>query len=140
MSAGFQWSAWAYAEVSGVDVNATSLATGTALTCDAIDLDGKAACEVGITSAEPNNLAPDTSRRVHLLALREAGDDYMTVTDAIPSQLLSFIQVQNGSCRGSAAIDCAKMRNVKLAVNNECLRTVNITLRYRTATFGDPPT
>jgi len=54
---GYDWSAWGYVQLSAGDWDGDSSADDAIQTSDAIALDGKAACVIGIVLDEPDGSA-----------------------------------------------------------------------------------
>ena len=126
-----QWDAWDYAEVSAVDVNATTLADEATLTTDEIVLDEKEELEVGIVSTEDNTGACDGDVLVYVLGY--TGGVWQTINDN-PDLGCVIDQVQNTTRYGHFSVSAKEFSSVKILVDNDCGQEVALTIQYRRAT------
>lgn len=131
--AGYDWGDWAFAQYSSADVDAVALADGSTLTVAEISLNGKAACEVGVTAVEDNTGSVDGKVRVYVLGYGATGWQAAQDGPAFAGQLNS---AQNAFRHLSFSVSPAEFGSFKVLVENDCGQEVAVSLKYRTATFS----
>ena len=129
---GFDWGAWAFAQDDGsTDWDADALAdNATETSAVAIDLDGKAACEVGITLAEDNTGAIDGVVTVYVLG--DASTQFEEVGIGSP-WAFTITPEQNDTVVKRFMVSPASYGTFKVAVKNECGQELAVSVKYRTA-------
>lgn len=132
---GFNWdAAWTFVkDDAGTDWDADLLAdNGTEVSNTAIDLDGKAACEVGIALAEDNTGAIDGVVTVFVLGYGGIADE--ETTTGTPWSF-TITPVTNDTVYKRFAVDPASYGDFKIAVLNESGQELAVSVKYRTATI-----
>jgi len=127
---GYNWGSWAQCGVEAVALTVG----GTILEIsDAIDLDGKAACEVSIEATYSNHAKATGGLEIAILS--ECNGTYQAQQDIGVG--FEMIFVQNDTVRESVKIDPQKFGTLKIMHdwnNTTADSNVTITTRYRTAT------
>ena len=132
---GINWSARAHATYSsGTDVDDIDLNDETTLTTDAIDLDGKAACQVSVKWIEGNDGACDGDVYVYVLGsdLDPDTEVWQTINDAIPAYTIDA--TQNATRIITFPVDPKKYSTFKILVDNDSGQDGDLTINYRTGT------
>jgi len=128
---GYNWGSW-----TQCGVEAVTLTTGGTILelTDAIDLDGKAACEVSIEATYSNH-AKDTGG-LEIAILSECNGTYQAQQDI--GNGFEMIFVQNDTIRESLKVEPKQFGTFKIMHdwnNTTADSNVVITTRYRTATI-----
>jgi len=137
---GYNWGAWGYVQKSSSNWNDDALADNGTETSDEIDLDNKAACEIGVTLVEDNTGAIDGVVTVYVLGA--CGDDggagtvFEETTVGNP-WAFTVTPVQNDTVRVRFNVSPAHYGTCKVAILNEGGQELAVTVEYRTATW--PP-
>ena len=126
---GYNWAAWASAG-SGVDGDPT-IATGADATSDAIDLDVKVACEIGLSIAYPDN-APTGVVTIYVLG--DVDGTHYETTNAAP-WAFTITPVRNATIYRRFSIDPGSYGEVKVMIANAAGHTLTAVMTYRTATI-----
>ena len=103
-----------------------------------IDLDGKAACVIGITVDEPDNDAV-SANSVTIAVLQDAGDDYentLALAGAGIGRPQQFVMtpVQNQNVYIEFELEPRAGSDPKIQIMNECGFNLVTTVQYKTAT------
>jgi hypothetical protein len=114
------------------DWSADALADNGTETGDATDLDGMAACEVGVAFAEDNTGAIDGVATIYVLGTAD-GTNYEAVAQA--SLALSVTPVQNSTVYKRFMVDPSHLGTFKVAIYNTAGQELAVTVKYRTATW-----
>jgi len=127
---GYNWSAWAQCGVEAV-----ALTTGGTILeiSDAIDLDGKAACEVSIEATYSDHAKATGGLEIAILG--ECNGTYQVQQDIGNGPEMIF--KQNDTIRDRFSVDPAEYGTFKIMHdwnNTTADSNVTITTRYRTAT------
>lgn len=128
---GYNWGAWTQCGVEGV-----VLTTGGTIleVSDAIDLDGKAACEVSVAAIYSNHVRATGGLEVGIL--RESNGTYQAQADIVNGWEMVF--TQNNTRLDVFSVDPQQFGTFKVMHdwnNTTASSTVTITTRYRTATI-----
>ena len=132
---GYNWGAWAYADYSsGTDWNDLSITDTNGQTSDAIDLDNKAACEIGIKITGTGTVTGN----VTVLILGNTGDDGATADEFEDENYgspfgVTLIPVTGQSVRKRIFVDPAMYSKFKVHVQNESGITLTTTVEVKTA-------
>jgi len=129
---GYDWGAWAAVTKSGTgDWTALAISDNGNAGSTAIDLDKKAACEVGFSLVEDNTGAIDGVVTAYVLGSID-GTNYEEMT---PGQPWSFTvtPVINDTVNMRFNVDPAKYGDFKFWLLNEGGQTLATTVKYRTA-------
>jgi hypothetical protein len=130
---GYNWGDWAFLDYNtGTDIDAVALNDEATLTSDEFSLDGKAACEVGVSTVGDNTGACDGDLYVYVLGYGATG--WETISDA-PMQAAALDQAQNTTRHASFSIDPAEYSAFKILVDNDCGQQVAVSIKVKTATF-----
>jgi len=129
---GYNWGAWAFVQESASDWDADALADNGTDTSDALSLDGKAACIIGIGLYEDNTGAIDGVVTVYVLG--ETDVAYEETTIGSP-WAFTITPVQNDTVYKQFAIDPKYYDSFKIAVKNESGQELAVTVKYKTATI-----
>jgi hypothetical protein len=135
MAQGYQWSAWSFVQASAADIDATAVNNAAELTSDEISLDGKAACEIALASAEDNTGACAGTSYCYILG--QGGDGTWQVTADFPLVGAAWTQTQNATNRRVFDVLPSQFGSFKLLFDNNCGQQVAASLKIRTATFDD---
>lgn len=127
---GYNWGEWAQCGVETVVLTTA----GTILKIsDAIDLDGKAACEVSVAVTYSNHAKATAGLEIGIL--RESNGTYQAQADIVAGWEMVF--TQNATRLEVFSVDPQQMRTFKVMHdwnNTTASSNVTITTRYRTAT------
>lgn len=131
---GYNWGAWAFMDYSsGTDVDDIDVNDEATLTTDAVDLDGKAACEISVEWIEGNDGACDGDVYVYLLRDID-GTNYQTIDDN--PQCIGVVDATQNTTR---YIGCnvypSEVGKFKVLVDNDSGQDGDLSLRIRTATI-----
>lgn len=132
---GFNWGSWAAMQKSESAWTSDDLTDTSTETGDEVDLDGKAACEVGIEAVEDNTGAIDGVVTVYILGSVNADPDFEGTAQA--SYALTFEPVQNDTVYKRFSVDPARFGSFKVAIENQAGQTLSMSVTVRTATI--PP-
>lgn len=135
MAQGYQWSAWAFVDSGAADVDATAVNNGATLLADEISLDGKAACEIALASAEDNTGACSGTSYCYILGV--GADGTWQVAADFPLVGCAFTQTQNATNRRVFPVLPYQFGSFKLLFANNSGQQVALSLKIRTATFDD---
>jgi hypothetical protein len=128
---GYNWGAWTQCGVEAVVLTTA----GTILEIsDAIDLDGKAACEVSIEATYSNHAKATGGLEIAILG--ECNATYQAQADIGAG--FEMIFTQNATNRERISVDPQQWGTFKIMHdwnNTTASSTVTITTRYRTATI-----
>jgi len=133
---GHDWGAWGYVQKSSSDWNDDALADAATETSDAIDLDGKSACEIGVKLVEDNTGAIDGVATIYVLGA--TGDDgggseeWEETTVGSPWSF-TVTPVQNDTVKKRFSVDPGHYGKCKVAVFNDGGQELAVTVEYRTA-------
>lgn len=133
---GFNWdAAWTFAkDEGGTDWDADALVdNATEVSNTSISLDDKAASEVGIALAEGNVGAIDGVVTIFVLGSGGGIADEETTIGTPWS--FTITPVQNDTVYKRFSVDPASYGDFKIAVKNECGRTLAVSVKYRLATI-----
>ena len=128
---GYNWGAWTQCGVEAVVL--TTAGTIEEIS-DAIDLDGKAACEISIEATYSDHAKATGGLEVAILAL--CNETYQVQADIGVG--FEMIFTQNATRRLQLSVDPKHHSNVKILHdwnNTTASSNVTITTRYRTATI-----
>ena len=136
---GYNWSAWGFVQLSAGDWDGDASADDAIQTSDAIALDGKAACIIGVTVDEPDNDAV-AANSVTIAVLGDAGDGYENVLALAGAGLGNPLQfavtpVQNLDVFVLFSIDPRDYDNCKICIMNESGANLVLTVQIKTATI-----
>jgi len=129
---GFSWSAWAFVQKGAVDWDDDALADSATETSDAIELTGKAACEISIEAAEDNTGAISGNLKVFILG--ETGNGYEETAVGSP-YAFEFTPVQNDTVPVRFSVDPGAYGAIKIAIQNNSGQEVALDVHIRTATI-----
>ena len=129
---GYNWGAWGFVQKGAGNWSADALADNGTETGDAIALDGKAACIIGIGLVEDNTGAIDGVVTVYVLG--ETDVAYEETTIGSPWSF-TITPVQADTVYKQFAIDPKYYDNFKIAVLNEGGQELAVTVKYKTATI-----
>ena len=141
---GYNWLTLTHFEVAAADVDATAVADTAAITCDALDLDGYAACEVAVYVVEDNTGACDGDFYISILRsdLDPDGEGYQVgpttgpvYTDPVWTTIID--PVQNTTRKLTFSVDPSQVSKFKLHILNDSGQTLDVTANYKLATI--PP-
>lgn len=127
---GYDWSAWAFVQESGSDWDADALADNATDTSDAISLDGKAACIVGMAFYEDNTGAIDGVVTIFILGENDIAYEETTIGNAMK---FSITPVQNDTVHIQFSVDPKDYDNFKIAAFNEGGQELAVSAKYKTA-------
>ena len=139
---GFNWLTLTHFQVAAADVDSTAVADTAAITCDAVDLDGYAACEVSVTVVEDNTGAVNGDAYVSILRsdLDPDSEGYQVgpttgpvYTDAVWS--VAIDAVPSATRKVTFSISPAQVSKFKLHVLNDAGQTLDVTANYKLATI-----
>lgn len=132
---GYNWGAWAFAkDGAGGDWDADALANGASLTSNtSIDLDGTAACEVGIALYEDNTGAISGVVTVYVLGSGGGIADEETTIGS--PWAFTITPVQNDTVYKRFSVDPSMYGGFKIAVSNASGQELAVSVKYRTATI-----
>lgn len=128
---GIDWSAWAAMQKSGGDWTADAIADNATETGDELDLDVKAACEIGIDAVEDNTGAINGVVTVYIL--RYSGGTWQE-PGVGNVQSFTFTPIQNDTVPAVFSVNPRQMGSLKLAVKNEGGQELALTIKYRLGT------
>ncbi len=129
--AGFQWGAFALIGEGAGDFEDKSIADEAAALSNAVDIDGKAACEVRVAVTEPDVGAPTGDVVAYIVRGSQDADDRLALGTVVT------LDTQAETREGVFSVDPGKMADFKVLVENDCGQTVTVTVQARTATFGE---
>ena len=133
---GYNWSAWDYVQKSSTDWNDDALADAATETSDEIDLDGKAACEIGVKLIEDNTGAIDGTATIYVLGATgdDGGGSEEWEEPGVGSPWsFTLTPVQNDTVKKRFSVDPAHYGKCKVAVFNDAGQELAVTVEYRTA-------
>lgn len=130
---GAHWSAWGAMLKGGSAWSADAITDTSTENGDAVSLDMKVGCEVGLLIA--GGAGTVAAAGITIRVLRDGGDgtNYETLQSAPWS--FTFLPVASTSLYKSFFIDPIAMGSFKLEIFNDSDVTVTITATYRTATI-----
>lgn len=140
---GYNWGAFLEFAVSATPVDGTAVADGAAITCDAVDLDGYAACQVAVKAVEDGTGACDGDVYISVLSsdLDPDSEGFQVgpttgpvYTDAVASAGI-IDPVQSTTRTTSFSISPSQISKFKLHILNDAGQEVAITANYRLATI-----
>ena len=136
---GYNWGAWGYVQLSAGDWDGDASADDAVQTSDAIPLDGKAACIIGVVIDEPDNDAV-AANSVTIAVLGDAVDAYENVLALAGAGLgspwsFTISPVQNLNVYKQFSIDPKYYDNCKICIMNESGHNLVITVSIKTATI-----
>jgi hypothetical protein len=137
---GYNWSdAWAFVQLSAGDWDGDASADDAIQTSDAISLDGKAACIIGVTIDEPDNDAV-TANSVTIAILGDAGDAYENVLALAGAGLGNPMQfkvtpVQNLDVFVLFSVDPRDYDDFKVCIMNESGHNLVLTVQIKYGTI-----
>ena len=136
---GYDWSAWTYVQLSAGDWDGDSSADDAIQTSDAIALDGKAACVIGIVLDEPDGSAV-AANSVTIAVLGDANDAYenpLVVAGAGLGSPWQFVMtpIISDNVYKQFSIDPKYYDNCKICIMNESGANLDITVSIKTATI-----
>ena len=129
---GHDWGAWAFATKSGGgDWDDLAQADGNYAYSQAISLDKKSACIIGIELDEDSAASPDTNG-LNIFLLGDSGDGYEEHDQGNP---LSFnvLAVTSEVIYLQFSVDPRDYDNFKIGIENDCGEAIDTTVRYKTA-------
>lgn len=129
---GYNWGAWAFVQESASDWDADLLADNATDTSDALSLDGKAACIIGIGLTEDGTGAIDGV--VTVFVLGETDVAYEETTIGSPYQF-QITPVQSDTVYVQFSVSPQHFDNFKIAVLNEGGQELAVTVKIKTATI-----
>ena len=133
---GASWGAWGYADYSsGTTFNDVTINDNATQTSDAIDLTGKAGCEVGIKSVGGSGTVDGVLTISVLYATGDDGGGTEEFEDTSYGQPWSFTHepTDDQTSRVAFFIDPVLHRKFKVHLNNTSGITLTNTVEYRTA-------
>jgi len=131
---GYNWGAYAFLTYStGTDIDAIDVNDEATLTSDAVDLDGKAACEISVEWVEDNDGACDGKVLVYVLGADGDGD-YETIDDT-PALGGVIAAEQNTTRYKRFNVDPALFGTFKILVDNDSGQDGDLSIWIRTATI-----
>ncbi len=125
-------------EVSATDVDDTAVADGAAITCDAVELDVKASCEIGVSVVEDNTGACDGNVYISILRTDNAEDAEAfqvgpttgpVYTDPVWGPTID--PVQNTTRRATFTIMGIQVSRFKLHILNDSGQELAVTASYK---------
>ena len=139
---GYNWLSLTHFTVAAAAVDGTAVADAAAITCDALDLDGYAACEVSVNVVEDNTGACDGD--VYISVLRSDLDPDSegfqvgpttgpVYTDPVYGTIID--PVQNTTRTATFSIDPASVSKFKLHILNDSGQELAVTANYKLATI-----
>ena len=136
---GYDWSAWGYVQLSAGDWDGDASADNAIQTSDAIALDGKAACVIGIVLDEPDGSAV-VANSVTIAVLGDANDAYenpLVVAGAGLGSPWQFVMtpIISDNVYKQFSIDPKYYDNCKICIMNESGANLDITVSIKTATI-----
>jgi len=131
-ASGYDWGAFTDAEISSVDWDGTTVADSASLTSDAISLDTKAGCEVGLEIVEDNTGAISGDVTVYVLGACSSVPNYEELTNS-GAWSFTITPVQNDTVWKRFNIDPKMYGSCKIALENDSGQTLETTVSYRTA-------
>jgi len=136
---GYDWSAWTYVQLSAGDWDGDTSADNAIQTSDAIALDGKAACVIGIVLDEPDGDAV-AANSVTIAVLGDANDAYenpLVVAGAGLGSPWQFVMtpIISDNVYKQFSIDPKYYDNCKICIMNESGANLDITVSIKTATI-----
>jgi len=136
---GYDWSAWTYVQLSAGDWDGDASADNAIQTSDAIALDGKAACVIGIVLTE-GAAAAVAANSVTIAVLGDANDAYenpLVVAGAGLGSPWQFVMtpIISDSVYKQFSIDPKYYDNCKICIMNESGNSLTITVSIKTATI-----
>lgn len=134
-NSGYDWNTWAFAkDGAGGDWDADALAdNATLISNTSIDLDVKAACEVGIALAEDDTGAIDGVVTVYVLGSGGGiADEEPTIGSPWAFQITP---VRNDIVYKRFSVSPADYGDFKIAVLNESGQELAVSVKYRMADF-----
>ena len=130
-------------EVSAADVDDTAVADQAAITCDVVELQTKASCEIGVVVVEDNTGACDGNVYISILRTDNAEDAEAfqvgpttgpVFTDAV--WVAAVIDpVQNTTRRATFTIMGMQVSRFKLHILNDGGQTLDVTASYKLSTI-----
>ena len=132
---GFDWdAAWTFVQDDDPDDwDASALAdTATEVGGSSVSLDGKAACEVGITLYEDNTGAIDGVVTVYVLGSGGGIADEETTIGS--PWAFTITPVQDDTVYKRFSIDPSMYGSFNIAIENQSGQTLAVSVKYRTAT------
>lgn len=134
---GYDWSAWGYVQLSAGDWDGDASADDAIQVSDAISLDKKAACIIGVVLDEPDNDAV-AANSVTIAILGDAVDAYENTPALAGAGLGNPLQftvtpVQNQNVYLQFSIDPRDYDNCKICIMNESGANLVITVSIKTA-------
>ena len=136
---GYNWSAWAYVQLAADNWDGDSSADDAIQTSDAIALDGKAACIIGVVLDEPDAHAP-VANSVTIAVLGDANDAYENTPAlagaglGVPYQF-KVTPIVSENVYVQFSIDPKYYDNCKVCIVNESGVNLDITVSIKTATI-----
>ena len=139
---GYNWLTLTHFQVAAADVDGTAVNDQAAITCDALDLDGKAACEVAVYVVEDNTGACDGDVYISVLRsdLDPDSEGYQVgpttgpvYTDPVYGVILD--PVQNTTRKTTFSVDPATVSKFKLHILNDSGQQLHVTANYKFATI-----
>jgi len=129
------WGSWGYVQKSSSDWNDDALADAANETSDAISLDEKECCEIGITLVEDNTGVIDGVVTVSILgACGDDGGGAVVYEDPDDGPLqFTITPVQNDTVRRHFSIDASVFSDFKIDVDNDAGQELAVTVEYKTA-------
>lgn len=129
-------------EVAASDVDGTAVADAAAITCDAVELDVKASCEIGVSVVEDNTGACDGN--VYISVLRTDNDEdsetFQTgpttgpvYTDPVWGTIID--PAQNTTRQTTFTLMGMQVSRFKLHILNDSGQELAVTANYKLATI-----
>lgn len=139
---GYNWLTLTHFQVAAADVDGTLVNDAAAITCDALDLDVYAACEVAVYVVEDNTGACDGNVYISILRsdLDPDAEGYQVgpttgpvYTDVVWGTIID--PVQNTTRKITFSVDPSHISKFKLHILNDGGQQLAVTANYKLATI-----